>query len=86
MFYKLVADNRAGSFFVHKIARTVGGARRGAQKLLTQYPDVVVVKIDRQRSTDVTNKILDRPGPCFRLDSVKAMRRGRRPRSSRIER
>jgi hypothetical protein len=69
--YKLCADKRLGVYTTHRMAGTLREARRLARRM---SPDVVVLLVKKRSSTDVTNKILGRPGPCFRLDKPDQMR------------
>jgi hypothetical protein len=62
--YKLVAGKKLGVYYTHKTCNTIKQAIRLAHKMNS---DVRVLRINKKRTIDITNKIFNRPGPAVNL-------------------
>lgn len=63
VLYKICWDMRKWVYFGHRTCSSLRTAKRVAKKLAAVWKDVSVLRITKQRSKIVTNKVLGRPGP-----------------------
>ena len=63
VLYKVCWDRRGGCYYGHALSTTLRATGRVARRIARDWADVCVLKVTKQRSRDVTNRVLERAGP-----------------------